>query len=121
MKLVLFFCIILLCENVFSFLFMCVKKYSYGGRISELYSGINNVCKNPKYYAISCNIFGKNCDYCDLRNGQDENEIRNWCDKQGGTYESSYCYPLSCANWCSPDYERCYKQPKVNFNYQNSF
>ncbi len=122
MRLLILILILFYCKNVFASLSMCVKKYRSGGRINTLYSGINNVCKNAKQYAISCNIFGDNCDYCDMSNGQDENEIREWCDKQGGYYEITYCYPLGCSWWCSPDYENCYNMKlsrDKKFYYQN--
>lgn len=101
----IFVLIVLLCESVYSELAMCVKSYGHGVR--SLYPGINNVCKDASQYAISCNIFGRNCDYCDLNNDQDEKEINQWCDKQGGWYMKFNCYPLGCSFWCSPNYQKC--------------
>lgn len=120
MKVLKLFLILFFFENAFAALSMCVKTYRKGGKIGTLYTGINNVCKSAKQYAISCNIFGRNCDYCDMRNGQDENDIRKWCNNKGGTYELLDCYPTGCSHFCSPDYGKCYNMKlDKNFYYQD--
>ncbi|KAK4118979.1 hypothetical protein N657DRAFT_675181 [Parathielavia appendiculata] len=90
------------CEN---------NDYADYGRI---FPGINQVCStlSNDWCSTNCNIFGKNCDYCQYTpkgHGPDEDfhRLQSWCSQQQGThndhtyYGTLYCYSFENKVDCS--------------------